>query len=124
MALFGHSSDPAAMETDLKSIVGRNVRAAREASGMTQEQLAEAVGRHIDSISLVERGKALPALDTLIGISQSVGLSLDVLTASFEKSEPHGPKVDLADFVFRLEKLSNERKAFVLETMTMLSKLP
>lgn len=32
------------MEIDFKSVVGRNIRAAREARGMIQEQLAEAVG--------------------------------------------------------------------------------
>jgi transcriptional regulator with XRE-family HTH domain len=53
------------MQTDLKSLIGLRLRAERLARGLTQEWLAEHIGRTVETVSNIERGKALPGLDTL-----------------------------------------------------------
>lgn len=53
------------------------VQALRKAKGLTQEELAERSGKSVDTLSLVERGRILPALDTLIALAQ--GLETPVL---------------------------------------------
>ncbi|WP_243909389.1 helix-turn-helix domain-containing protein [Methylobacterium sp. J-070] len=44
------------------------MKSAREASGLTQSQLAERIDRTKEAVSNVERGLSLPALDTLQAI--------------------------------------------------------
>lgn len=121
MALSFSSIDPALMEKDLKVIVGRNIRAAREARGMTQEQFAEAVGRHIDSVSLIERGRSLPALDTLLGISTVVGVGLDALVHPFDHVEDDEAKIALTELQIRLENLPQDRVKLALGIVKLLA---
>ena len=50
---------------DMRKLVGRNVRAVRQARGMTQEQLAEKSGFAQQYISDLERGRRNPTVVTL-----------------------------------------------------------
>ena len=50
---------------DMRELVGRNVRAVRQARGMTQEQLAEASGFSQQYISDLERGRRNPTIVSL-----------------------------------------------------------
>ncbi len=109
------------MKTDLKVIVGRNIRAAREAREMTQEQFAEAIGRHIDSVSLIERGRTLPALDTLIAISNIVGVGLDVLVHPFDQVADDETKLVLSELQVRLENLSQDKAKLALEIVKLIA---
>ncbi|MGE4280234.1 MAG: helix-turn-helix domain-containing protein [Magnetospirillum sp.] len=63
----------------LKQAVGQNVRTARLACGLTQEDLAERVNRTTETVSNIERGKNPPSLETLHDIAAALGCSLDVL---------------------------------------------
>lgn len=47
--------------------------------GMTQVQLAKAVGLTSKSISAYECGRAVPTLNTLIKLADALGVSLDTL---------------------------------------------
>lgn len=69
------------MATDLKSVLGAKVRAARERTGLSQEQLAERVNRTPETISNIERGKTMPAIETLQALCSSLGLRLPELFA-------------------------------------------
>lgn len=53
------------MNSDLKSIIGARVKAARRAAGLTQAVLAEHIDRTVEAVSNIERGKSLPPLDIL-----------------------------------------------------------
>ena len=52
---------------DLKAI-GQRIKLAREAKGLTQEQLAEIVALSASHISVIERGIKPPKLETLVKI--------------------------------------------------------
>ncbi len=52
---------------DLKAI-GQRIKLAREAKGLTQEQLAEKLALTACHISVIERGIKAPRLETLVGI--------------------------------------------------------
>ncbi|MGF7145492.1 transcriptional regulator with XRE-family HTH domain [Anaerotaenia torta] len=52
---------------DLKAI-GQRIKQAREAKGLTQEQLAEKVALSASHISVIERGIKAPKLETLVEI--------------------------------------------------------
>lgn len=67
------------MRTELGRIVGLRVKRAREASGLTQSQLAERIDRTKECVSNLERGVSLPALDTLQAICDVTGIPLTVV---------------------------------------------
>lgn len=66
---------------DLKNHIGARVKAARQRKGLTQEQLAEAIDRAVETMSNIERGAMLTGLDTL----QRIAVALDTpMTFFFE----------------------------------------
>jgi transcriptional regulator with XRE-family HTH domain len=54
---------------------GRRVAAARVRAGRSQEALAELAGLHRTYISLLERGKREPSLDTLVALSRALDVT-------------------------------------------------
>lgn len=65
---------------DMRKLVGRNVRQARERNNLTQEKLAEVSGFSQQYISGLEQGKRNPTIVTIYELSQALGVSyLDLL---------------------------------------------
>jgi len=64
--------------------LGRQIRAAREIRGLTQEKLAERAGINNSFLSQVERGLKAPSLKTLHAIATELEVGLDQLFASEE----------------------------------------
>jgi len=58
---------------------GAKVRQSRKQANMTQEDLAEAVGRSVDTISNIERGAASTRIATAALIAETLNLSLSEL---------------------------------------------
>jgi transcriptional regulator with XRE-family HTH domain len=52
-----------------------NLRSRREKCGLSQEALAEACNLHRTEISLLERCKRSPRLETLVILARGLGLS-------------------------------------------------
>ncbi len=65
------------------SDLGKQIKAAREASGMTQRELAEQIGCTAQHISAMERGTKQPKLETLVSIANALGTSVDFLLRDF-----------------------------------------
>lgn len=61
------------------TLIGKRIKAAREAAQITQEELAEAVGCTAKHIGAIERGIKTPRLDTFIIIANKTGVSADCL---------------------------------------------
>ena len=62
------------MVQTLKPYLAEQVRSLRRAKGLTQDQLAAEIGRTTEAVSNIERGKSLPAIDTLIAISRALDI--------------------------------------------------
>jgi transcriptional regulator with XRE-family HTH domain len=60
----------------LKKNFGKKVQTLRVEGGITQEQLADAVGVTIESISNIERGIHGPKFDKLEKIAQVLGVAV------------------------------------------------
>lgn len=60
------------MDSPLNNHVAAKIKAARKAKGLTQEALATLIQRTPESLSNIERGQALPALDTLYAICMAL----------------------------------------------------
>lgn len=69
--------------------VGRRIKQAREAKGLTQEQLAEKVSLSASHMSVIERGVKPPKLETFVDIANVLNVDAnsiltDVLSVSNE----------------------------------------
>lgn len=61
------------VQRTLLDAFGNVVRNERMRKGLTQEQLAELANLHHNFVSMVERGKSAPALDTIEAIASALG---------------------------------------------------
>ena len=68
MVLLVLEPDYGKMDRDLKNHIAAVIRAARKAKSLTQEQVAALVERTPESLSNVERGHALPSIETLVAL--------------------------------------------------------
>ena len=63
-------------------MIGTNVRTKREAKGMTQVALAEAVEAIQSTISAIENGTRQPSVSMLVRLAAALGCSADELLQS------------------------------------------
>ena len=64
---------------DLTRRIAIKIKTARKAQKLTQDDLADLVGRSVDAISNIERGKGLPSLETL----ETISVKLNIPIAEF-----------------------------------------
>lgn len=58
---------------------GRNLFHARHHAGFSQEELGRLTSLHRTEISLIERGRRLPRVDTLIKLTSALAVGVDEL---------------------------------------------
>ena len=69
----------------MESGIGRNLRALREAAGLTREQLAVKAGRSSATVIRIENGsKHSPNLETLSALAGALGVTLARLLGDTE----------------------------------------
>lgn len=61
---------------ELKKQLGKNIKKYRKLNHQTQEQLAEAIGVEVISVSSIETGRYFPAPENLVKISEALNVSL------------------------------------------------
>jgi transcriptional regulator with XRE-family HTH domain len=59
---------------DIREQLSNNLVSQRERAGLSQERLGELCGLDRTEISLLERGKRFPRLDTLVKLSRALEL--------------------------------------------------
>lgn len=69
----------AANESDIGVRIGQNIRSARTRQGLTQGQLAEALGVETVTMSRIETGAQQPSIGRLQQIANVLGMSLAAL---------------------------------------------
>jgi len=62
-------------------LLGRNVAAARERAGLSQEDLWFRSSVHRTAVSKIERGETIPRSDTLLKLAGALGVGTDDLMA-------------------------------------------
>ena len=76
---------------DLLVAFGQAVKAERLRKKLTQAKLAELACLHHNYVSLIERGKSAPALDTMVAISKALGCRTSRLLAAAESQVDERP---------------------------------
>jgi transcriptional regulator with XRE-family HTH domain len=71
-------------------MLGDELRKAREAAGLTQEEVSFRAGVHRTYVSLLERDKKSPTLDVLFRICGALGLKASELIRRVERSRDAG----------------------------------
>ncbi len=95
---------------DIYQSIGRNVRAARDKRGWTQEQLAEKADMHPAFLGQIERGIKKPSLKTLKQVADALGLKAgDLLDETLPRER--AARADLVSDFFRAYK-PEDLKAF------------
>lgn len=85
------STSPAT--ADRSGGVGRRLRAAREAAGVSLSELARRAGVGKGSVSEVENGRRPPRLETLWALSTALGVPLSALVGEQGGDAPPGASV-------------------------------
>jgi transcriptional regulator with XRE-family HTH domain len=67
--------------------IGRRIRDAREASGLTLRAVSAATGLSTSMLSLVERGRTSPSIGTLVSICDALGLPMASLFAGGDDAD-------------------------------------
>ena len=68
-------------------MLGDQLRNAREAAGLTQEEVAFRAEVHRTYVSLLERDKKSPTLDVLFRLCDAIGLRASELIRRVEESQ-------------------------------------
>jgi transcriptional regulator with XRE-family HTH domain len=61
--------------------LGERVRKSRQALGITQQELARAIGLTAQHISAIEQNKRVPSLNIIAQIGEQLGVSIDFLVS-------------------------------------------
>ncbi len=72
-----------------------NVRQYRRVGGLTQAQLAEALGLSVEMVGKIERGTSSPSFETIEKLSDVLKVPTAVLFGANADSLPKGPRGDL-----------------------------
>ena len=64
------------VKDDIQSRFGARVRELRKQRGMTQEQLAEAIGKSVDTVSNIERGFSSTRIKTAARLAEILEVAL------------------------------------------------
>jgi transcriptional regulator with XRE-family HTH domain len=75
------------MYEKLAATIGNAARAARQARGLTQEQMAEALQLPLPAYSRLERGRLLPTVPLLVGLAEVLGVTVDELVGRAAREE-------------------------------------
>lgn len=97
--------------------LGRRIAEARKAQGITQVQLAEALGIAQQTLAHYEGGKLRVAVALLPALARNLGLSLEELVGEESKPGKRGPTPKLQQQMERISQLPKPKQKVVMEML-------
>ena len=70
-------------KSDIVKILGNNIKQVRTLEGISQEKLAEKIGKSAHFISLLERGESGLSVTTVIGICKALNTDANTIFARY-----------------------------------------
>ncbi len=94
---------------NLNTILGKNIKKAREARNLSQDKLSELIGIGASALSKIESGKSYPTKQTLEKIIKILDIKPCILYISNDNFN-----IDEAykDLLIKVEKLKNNQDSF------------
>ena len=74
--------------------MGRRIRAFRKEHGVTQAALAESIGISTSFMGHIERGTRIASLETLVKLSETLDISLDMLVTGADPGVSGSPNTN------------------------------
>lgn len=96
---------------------GRNIQRIRKQRGLTQEQLAEAVGVTSNTVSRLECGALYPALDTVIALCNALNTNADSILAQYIQADSVVRWNHLADKLSTLPAAKQDKIEIILDCL-------
>lgn len=97
--------------------LGRRIREERQKLNLTQEKLSEAINVSTAYVGQIERGERCPTLDTLIKLSNRLGVSIDYLL--HESIDPSSTTLSNL-WVQMTQELSTEEQEMIIEMVKVI----
>ena len=109
-------------ESEMKEIVGYNLRVLRESEKVSRKELATRLGKAVNTIDAMENGRIFPKIPTLIELAFHYGKSIDeVLGTGFDYETKLKQKNRIERAIERLSKYGkverSENKVFYIFTI-------
>ncbi|MEX0803153.1 MAG: helix-turn-helix transcriptional regulator [Candidatus Binatia bacterium] len=98
--------------------IGERLRAAREAAGLTQGQIAKKLGIHRPSISEIEAGRRRVSAEELAEMASAYGIQVGWITGNEAETSPENDKIVLA--ARQLSKLKQQDLDRLMKLIQML----
>lgn len=104
--------------------VGERIRKQRILIGLTQEELAEKVGRAYKYCQDIERGTCGMSIETMLNLSASLNLSLDYMIYGINKEdiEPEELALEQQTIINILGKCSDHKRKYALDLLKLFMK--
>jgi transcriptional regulator with XRE-family HTH domain len=67
------------------------LRELREAAGLTQRDLADKIGVHVDAVARWEQGRREPSWATVLALAEALGVDCTAFTQAPAQRPPAGP---------------------------------
>lgn len=96
---------------------GRNIQRIRKQRGLTQEQLAEAIGVTSNTVSRLECGALYPALDTVIAICNALNTNADSILAQYIQADSGLRWTHLSDKLSTLPAAKQDKIEVILDCL-------
>jgi len=98
--------------------IGARIKAARERAGLTQEDLAAELDMSPTHISVLERGRKAPKLETLVNIANTLHVSTDMLLQDVVVCATDGLASELSVAITKLKPKEQERIINAIRALT------
>ena len=98
--------------------IGARIKAARERAGLTQEDLAAELDMSPTHISVLERGRKAPRLETLVNIANALQVSTDMLLQDVLVRRTDGLMSELSGVISKLGTKDQERMLKAIRALT------
>lgn len=102
---------------DLKA-VGQRIKMAREAKGLTQEDLTAMVELSPTHVSVIERGLKAAKLDTFVAIANALEVSADSLLIDVVAHSVTGVTNELSEMIGKLPKEEQKKIIKAVRALT------
>ena len=110
--------------SDFRLQLGKRIKAARNAAGVSQQGLAEMIERSVHSVSQMERGINAPNAETLKSLSTALGVSADYfLSDLYVEKSSHIKDLLVFEFLASIEKYSDEQLKIFMDTIKKIQEL-
>ncbi|MEG1264791.1 MAG: helix-turn-helix transcriptional regulator [Clostridia bacterium] len=101
-----------------------NLKALREARGVTQEALADGIGVAKSTISMYEKGNREPNFETLEALADYFNVNLALLLDDHAQTRSAGLSEDEALLILNYRALSAAGKRYIKQTMALAIHIP